>query len=164
MARSRWAQVYTVQVAADPRQLFDLLSDLPEYPTWLPRSESYEATTDVEPYPVRLGTRYHDGKPGEPGKDWWGEVTGFQPPGSLDFHHVIHVRQLRAQVDVRIHYSFERNDNDGNATTRVERWLLLDVTMPRALLPLRAAIIRQFDRENLRTMAAVRAYADAHAS
>jgi hypothetical protein len=29
------------------------------------RSEHFAETTDVEPYPVRLGSRYHDGKPGE---------------------------------------------------------------------------------------------------
>jgi hypothetical protein len=45
-----------------------------------------------------------DGKPGQSGKDWWGSVTGFQRPGSIDFHHTIHVRQLRATVDVHIHY------------------------------------------------------------
>ncbi len=45
------------------------------------------ATTDVDSYPVRLGSTYHGGKPDEPGKDWYGTVTGLQPPGSLDFHH-----------------------------------------------------------------------------
>jgi hypothetical protein len=44
---------------------------------------------------------------GQKGKSWWGTVTGFQPPGSIDFHHTITVRQLRAMVDVHIHYSFE---------------------------------------------------------
>jgi hypothetical protein len=49
--------------------------------------------------------------PGQSGNDWWGTVTGFQPPGSLDFHHTIDVRQLKATVDVRIHYSFEPQDS-----------------------------------------------------
>ena len=44
-----------------------LLSDLPNYGDWLPGSAAYGATTDVEPYPVRRGSRYHDGKPGEAG-------------------------------------------------------------------------------------------------
>jgi len=70
---------------------------------WLPGSGQFGETTDVEPYPVRLGSRYHDGKPGQSGKDWWGTVTGFQPPGSLDFHHTIAVNQLKATVDVHIH-------------------------------------------------------------
>jgi hypothetical protein len=111
--------------------LFELLADMPNYGRWLPGSQQFGRTTDVEPYPVQLGSRYHDGKPDEPGKDWWGTVTGFQPPGSLDFHHTIAVTQLRATVDVHIHYSFELE----NASTRASRWLVLDISMPAVTAP-----------------------------
>ncbi len=121
-------------------------------------SEAFKTTTDVDPYPVQLGSKYHDGRPGEPGKNWWGTVTGFQPPGSLDFHHTITVSQLRALVGVRIHYSFESQ----NESTLVTRWLVLDVKMPVVFRPLRALIIHSFDKENLRTMAAVKTYAETH--
>ena len=157
MATSQWHKFYSSRVAAPPELLFRLLSDMPNYGDWLPGSGQFGRTTDVEPYPVRLGSRYHDGKPGEPGKDWWGTVTGFQPPGSVDFHHTIHVSQLRATVDVHIHYSLEL---DGDAT-RVTRWLVLDITMPILLRPLRPLITASFDKENLRTMAALREYAQA---
>ena len=110
VSKSKWHKFYGSEVAAPPEVLFDLLSDLSNYNRWLPPSAQFSGTTDVEPYPVRLGSRYHDGKPNQPRKDWWGTVTGFQPPGSLDFHHTIHVSQLRAMVDVHIHYSFERTD------------------------------------------------------
>ncbi len=113
---------------------------------------------DVEPYPVQLGSCYHDGKPGQPGKDLWGTVTGFQPPGALDFHHTIHVSQLRATVDVHIHYSLEP---DG-AGTQATRWFVLDITMPMLVRPARRLIIKSFDDENVRTMAAVKTYAEAH--
>jgi hypothetical protein len=156
MSTSRWHRIYSSQVAASPQVLFDLLADLPNYGHWLPASESFERTTDVEPYPVRLGTRYHDGKPDHPGQDWWGTVTGFQPPGSLDFHHTIPVPQLRASVDVHVHYAFEPEDGG----TRVERWLVLDIAIPLPLRPLRGAIISRFNKENLRTMAAVKQYAE----
>jgi hypothetical protein len=158
MSTSQWHKLYSAHVAAPAGVLFGLLADMPEYGRWLPGSAQYGATTDVEPYPVQLGSRYHDGKPGEPGKDWWGTVIGFQPPGSLDFHHTIAVSQLRATVDVHIHYSFESED-DG---TRVSRWLVLDIAMPAALRPLRRLILASFDKENLRTMAAVKQYAEAH--
>ncbi len=85
-------------------------------------------------------------------------VTGFQPPGALDFHHTIHVSQPRATVDVHIHYSFER---DG-AGTQVTRWLVLEITMPMLFRPLRPLIIKSFDDENVRTMNAVKRYAEAH--
>ena len=160
MAASHWHKFYSATVAAPPEVLFRLLSDLPNYGDWLPGSGQFGHTTDVEPYPVRLGTRYHDGKPDEPGKDWWGTVTGFQPPGSVDFHHTIHVSQLRATVDVHIHYSLEAEDDH----TRVTRWLVLDVTMPAVLRPLRPLITSAFDKENVRTMAALKQYAEAHSS
>ena len=160
MAASHWHKFYSATVAAPPEVLFRLLSDLPNYGDWLPGSGQFGHTTDVEPYPVRLGTRYHDGKPDEPGKDWWGTVTGFQPPGSVDFHHTIHVSQVRATVDVHIHYSLEAEDDH----TRVTRWLVLDVTMPAVLRPLRPLITSAFDKENVRTMAALKQYAEAHSS
>src|ERR1700731_768296 len=89
MAVSQWHKLYTSDVGAPPAVFFGLLADMPNYGRWLPGSTAFGRTTDVEPYPVRLGSRYHDGKPDEPGKDWWGTVIGFQPPGSLDFHHTI---------------------------------------------------------------------------
>src|SRR5215475_3632538 len=142
MARSQWHKFYTSTVAASAELLFRLLSDLPNYGHWLPGSGQFGRTNDVEPYPVRRGTRYHDGKPDQPGRDWWGTVTGFQPPGSLDFQHTIHVSQLRATVDVRIHYSLEADDG----ATAVTRWLILDIAMPAILRPLRPLIITSFDR------------------
>jgi hypothetical protein len=160
MARSQWHKIYTTTVAAPPELLFRLLSDLPNYADWLPGSGQYGRTTDVEPYPVRYGTRYHDGKPDEPGKDWWGTVTGFQPPGSLDFQHTINVGQLMASIDVHIHYCLESRDG----VTAVSRWLVLDITMPAVFRPVQPLITSRFDKENQRTMEALKEYAEAHSS
>ena len=160
MSVSRWHKLYTATVDAPPPVLFKLLSDMPNYDEWLPGSGQFGRTTDVEPYPVQLGSRYHDGKPGEPGKSWWGTVTGFQPPGSIDFHHTITVKQLRATVEVHIHYSFEPAEGDERRTL-VSRWLVLDVTMPLAARPLRPLITSAFDKENRRTLTAVKRYAEA---
>jgi hypothetical protein len=85
-------------------------------------------------------------------------VTGYQPPGSIDFHHSIVVKQLQASVDVHIHYSLEPEEFG----TRVDRWLLLDVVMPSALRPMRRAITSTFEKENLRTMAALKTFAEAN--
>jgi carbon monoxide dehydrogenase subunit G len=57
MATSHWHKLYSATVAAPPEPLFKLLSDLPNYGDWLPGSSQYGQTTDVEPYPVRQGTR-----------------------------------------------------------------------------------------------------------
>ena len=158
MSRSQWHKFYRSRVAAPADVLFDLLADLPEYHRWLPGSEQFGRTTDVDPYPVRLGSRYHDGKPDGSGRDWWGTVTGYQPPGCLDFQHTIRVAPLRATVDVHIHYSLEAEAED--AATAVTRWLVLDFTMPAVVRPLRRLIIKAFDQENVRTMAALQRYAE----
>lgn len=158
MGKSQWHRFYNAQVAAQPHVLFELLSDMPNYGRWLPPSDAFGETIDVAPYPVQLGSKYHDGKPAEPGKDWWGTVTGFQPPGSIDFHHVIHVSQLMAKVDVHIHYSFELEGQN----TLVNRWLVLDITMPVILRPFRGLIIKSFEKENIRTMTEVKKYAELH--
>jgi hypothetical protein len=160
MPHSQWHRFYTSNVAASPVLVFSLLADMPGYGRWLPPSGQFTSTTDVEPYPVRLGTRYRDGRPGESGKNWRGSVTGFRPPGSIDFHHVIQVRQLRATIDVHIHYALEEYDQGSTAVTR---WLVLDFSMPTIFRPLRSAITSRFHKENLRTMAALAAYAQAHA-
>ena len=161
MTNVQWHKFYAAEIAAPPGVLFDLLADLPNYGRWLPESQQYRTTTDVDPYPVALGSRYRDGKPDEPGKDWWGSVTGFQPPGSLDFRHTIHVSQLRATIDVQIHYSLEREPAPESARTKVSRWLVLDISMPALFRPLKTVITGRFDRENVRTMAALKAYAEA---
>jgi hypothetical protein len=158
MGKSQWHRFYSAHIAAQPAVLFQLLSDLPNYGRWLPPSEAFGGTTDVVPYPVQLGSKYHDGRPAEPGKEWWGAVIGFQPPGSIDFHHVIRVGQLLATVDVHIHYSIE---SEGQGTL-VHRWLVLDVTMPGIFRPLRGLITGRFDQENIRTMSALKEYAEAH--
>jgi hypothetical protein len=157
MARSQWHNFYTASIDAPAELLFRLLADLPNYGEWLPGSDNFGQTTGVEPYPVRFGTRYHDGKPDEPGNDWWGTVTGFQPPGSVDFHHTLHLKQVAATVDVHIHYSLEAGDGG----TVVTRWLVLDIAMPLVFRPIRPVVTAGFDKENLRTMAALKRYAEA---
>jgi hypothetical protein len=154
MSNSQWHRFYESDVNAPPAMVFDVLSDMPNYSKWLPPSEQFGNTTHVEPYPVQLGSRYCDGKPAEPGRPWWGTVTGYGVPGSLDFHHSLRVRQLRAVVDVHIHYSLEKSASG----TRITRWLVLDLNMWLFLRPLRGIITSKFNRENLRTMAALEKY------
>lgn len=160
MARSQWHKFYTSSIQAPADLLFRLLSDLPNYGEWLPGSAAYGGTTDVEPYPVQRGSRYRDGKPDGTGRDWWGTVTGFQPPGALDFQHTIHAKPLAATIDVHIHYSLEQQDGE----TTVNRWLVIDIRMPFVFRPLRPLVTASFDKENARTMAALKQYAEAHAS
>jgi uncharacterized protein YndB with AHSA1/START domain len=159
MGLSHWHKLYRARIDAPRELIFELTSDLPNYRRWLPQSEQYGDTTDVEPYPVRLGTRYHDGKPTSDGKHWWGTVTAFTPPAALDFHHTIRVPEALATVEVHIHYSFEHDDGG----TELTRWLVLDITMPLITRPVRRLITSSFDTENIRVLAALKEYAEASA-
>jgi hypothetical protein len=42
------------------------------------------------------------------------------------------------------------------------RWLVPGISMPRPFRPLRRLILSSFDKENLRTMTAVKKYAETH--
>jgi hypothetical protein len=59
--------------------------------------------------------------------------------------------------DSGIHYSLEADDG----IMTVTRWLVLDIALPIFFRPLRPLITRSFDKENVRTMAALKAYAEA---
>jgi hypothetical protein len=157
MGLSHWHKLYRASFNAPRELIFELTSDLPNYRRWLPPSEQYGDTIDVEPYPVRLGTRYHDGKPASDGKHWWGTVTAFNAPAALDFHHTIRVPEALATVNVHIHYAFEHNDGGTDLT----RWLVLDITMPLITRPVRRLITSSFDKENIRVLAALKHSAEA---
>jgi hypothetical protein len=51
---------FTVRIEGSPETIFDLVADLPNYGRWLPGSQAFGGTTEVSPYPVRLGTTYLD--------------------------------------------------------------------------------------------------------
>lgn len=59
---------------------------------------------------------------------------------------------------MHIHYSIEAE----NGSTRVSRWLVLDISMASLIRPLRRLIVSSFDKENLRTLAALKKYAETH--
>jgi hypothetical protein len=51
-----------------------------------------------------------------------------------------------------------------DTSTVVTWWLVLDISIPAAFRSLRRVITARFDKENLRTVAAVREYAEVHGS
>jgi hypothetical protein len=65
-----------------------------------------------------------------------------------------------ATIDVHIHYSLEQQDGE----TTVSRWLVVDIRMPLVFRPLRPLVTASFDKENLRTMAALKQHAEARSS
>ena len=55
---------FTARIEGSPESIFDLIADVPNCGRWLPGSEAFGGTTEVLPYPVRLGTTYLDAGPG----------------------------------------------------------------------------------------------------
>jgi len=81
--------VFTAQINGSPETIFNLLADMPNYNRWLSTSDSFAGTTEVTPYPVRLGTTYLDASPeGEK----CGSVTEFDRPRHLGFRHSMLLR------------------------------------------------------------------------
>ena len=73
---------FTARIEGSPETIFDLIADMPNYGRWLPGSEAFGGTTEVSPYPVRLGTTYLDAGPlgQRPGS-----VTEYAPQGASLF-------------------------------------------------------------------------------
>jgi hypothetical protein len=92
---------------------------------WPPGSEAFGGTTEVSPYPVRLGTTYLDAGPlgQRPGS-----VTEYDPPKHIGFHQTMLLKKgpLTANIDVHIRFTFEPVEG----ATSVIRALDLTIQIP----------------------------------
>ena len=77
---------FTARIEGSPETIFDLVADMPNYGRWLLGSEAFGGTTEVTPYPVRLGTTYLDAGPLRKRP---GSVTGYDRPKYIAFHHTM---------------------------------------------------------------------------
>ena|SRR6516165_606448 len=145
---------FTTQIAGAPEVIFDLIADMPNYGRWLPDSDAFGGTVNVTPYPVRLGTTYLDaGSVEKPG-----EVTEFDPPRHIGFHHTVMVRQalLKTDIDARIRYTL--TSKGGGTFVLRELDLLLNLPIfDKLASPL---ILRSFRKENVRTLACLKRYVE----
>src|SRR3954453_1930325 len=128
---------FTVRIAGLPETIFDLLADMPHYDRWLPDSNAFGGTTEVVPYPVRLGTTYLDAGPAG---ERPGSVTGYDPPKAIAFHQTMLLKRgpLTADIDVHIRYTLK----PGERATRVIRDLDLTIQIPGPLKVAEPVIVR----------------------
>src|SRR5260370_17398796 len=104
---------FTARIDGSPDVIFDMIADMLNYGRWLPGSEAFGGTTEVSPYPVRLGTTYLDAGPaGKRPRS----ITGYDPPNHIPFHHTTLPKQgpLTAKLDVHIRYSLEPAERPTN--------------------------------------------------
>jgi hypothetical protein len=147
---------FTARIKGSPEVIFDLIADMPNYGRWLPGSQAFGGTTEVSPYPVRLGTTYLDAGPAGQRP---GSVTAYDPPKHIAFHHTMLLKQgpLRADIDVHVRYTLEPAE-DG---TFVLRDLDLAIQI-RGLMKIAEPLVRYaFGRENVRILAELKRYVEA---
>lgn len=143
-----------------PRELiFSLIADMPNYGRWLPGSGAFGRTTEVEPYPVRLGTTYLDAGPAGQRP---GSVTEYEFPSRIGFHHTMLLKKglLRADIDVHILYKLEPDDTG----TSVIRALDLVIRMPGLLKIVEPAVLLAFRKENLRILPELKRHVEANSN
>jgi hypothetical protein len=129
---------------------------MPNYGRWLPGSQAFGGTTEVSPYPVRLGTTYLDAGPAGQRP---GSVTAYDPPKRIGFHHTMLLKQgpLMANIDVHVRYSLESVEGG----TFVLRELDLTIQIP-GLLKITEPLVRYaFLKENVRILAELKRYVEA---
>ncbi len=147
---------FTARIDGSPETIFDLIADTPNYGRWLPGSEAFGGTTEVSPYPVRLGTTYLDAGPA--GKRP-GSVTGYDRPKYIAFHHTMLLKQgpLTANIDVNIRYTIELQER----ATSFIRDLDLTIQIPGLLKVAEPLVVGVFRRENVRILAELKRYVEA---
>ena len=146
---------FTTQIKGSPKAIFELIADMPNYGRWLRGSTAFGGTTEVSPYPVRLGTTYLDAGPAGQRP---GSVTGYDPPNHIAFHHTMRLNKgpLNANIDVHIRYTLESLER----VTRVIRDLDLTIQTPGLFKIAKPLIVWAFQRENLRILAALKRYVE----
>ena len=149
--------IFTVQIKGPPEVIFDLIADMPNYGRWLPGSDAFGGTTEVSPYPVRLGTTYLDAGP--MGKRP-GSVTEFDPPKHISFYHTMVIKKgfINGNAEVAIQYTFEPNENG----TFVKRQLDLTIKMHGLAKLAEPLVVYSFRKENVRLMAELKRYVEAN--
>jgi uncharacterized protein YndB with AHSA1/START domain len=147
--------VFTTRIAGSSEIIFDLIADMPNYGRWLSGSKAFGATTEVTPYPVRLGTTYLDaGSLGERP----GEVTEFERPTRIAFHHTMRLKKgpLRGELDIQVHYTLE----SAASATSVIRTLEVIVRLPALLKLAEPLVLHGLRRENVRILAELKRYVE----
>jgi polyketide cyclase/dehydrase/lipid transport protein len=149
---------FAARIEGSVETIFELIADMPNYGLWLPGSEAFGGTTEVSPYPVRLGTTYLDAGPAG---QRTGSVTGYDPSKHVAFHHTMLLKRgpLTANIDVHIRYTLE----PAGGATFVIRDLDLAIQIPGVLKVAEPLVTWALRKENVRILAELKRYVEAQA-
>jgi uncharacterized protein YndB with AHSA1/START domain len=105
-----------VEVQRPPEEVFQVLTDLPNYGSWLPSSKVCREIIDVSERPARLGTTYV-----EKGSyaQMRGQVTELEPWAHLSFHESLRPKRFipAGKIDLRVRYTL-RPTEEGTQVIR----------------------------------------------
>jgi uncharacterized protein YndB with AHSA1/START domain len=132
-------------------KIFDVIADFGGQDRWLARSSAFHGTTAVSSGPVTLGTTYRE--PGPFGVRN-GTVTEFERPAKITFHQPMTMKLHAGTVDVTLRYTLIPQAG----LTHVGRVVTIAIPWPLKLV--QPVLVRAFRAESLRTLLALKAYAD----
>jgi uncharacterized protein YndB with AHSA1/START domain len=144
--------VISTAIGQDRGLVFDLLTDLRQYDSWLGRSGVFRGTTSIAPGPIRVGTTYVE-------SSLWGTrhgvINALDRPGLVRYRQPMALRpRWLGTVDVRINDTLT---TDGH-TTLLTRSIRLTFIGPVRFA--RRAVARAFRREIARTHSALKMRAE----
>ena len=131
--------------------VFNLLSDLKNYPRWLPSGGLYKSVAQISDDPAKLGTTYVDHGSSSA---LTGRITEFEPPTLLTFRQFSKqkIAGMEGGLEIEIRYTLHAHGDH----THVTRAIVFQVQGIIWLLqPILANAIR---KENQRIMATLTSY------
>jgi len=139
---------FQITINCSREEVFALISNLADYPQWLPPSNLYDSVTSIANLPVQRGTVYIDRGQSTIMN---GEVTEFEPPHVIAFHQLTRIKRgiPLGGIDLRIHYKLV----DQGQKTQVNRMITLGISgLLRLVQPVIVNAVRKEDERILRMM------------
>lgn len=136
------------------RTVFQLITDLEHYDTWLPPSDLYAKIINVSHGPPGVGTTYLDKGPT---RTMQGEITEFSSPTHVKFHQHTRLRGmgLEGKVDIQIQYLLE-SLQQGTQVTRTAT-----IALQGSIKLLQPVLMRAIRKENERILDALKTHLEA---
>src|SRR5438552_2614602 len=142
-----------IGVEAPAETVFAVIVDLRGYGRWLTPSKAYAGTVEISSDPVTLGTTYVEDSPSGVRR---GTVTELETPTRVAFQQPMTMKPaLLGTIDITVRYVLAPT---GTAAVTVHRVVALTLPAPLALV--RPVVLRQFRTEGMRTLTALKAFAE----
>jgi len=141
-----------IAVDAPAGTVFAAVVDLRGYGRWLIPSKAYAGTVEISSDPVTLGTTYVENGPSGVRH---GTITELDAPTTVVFHQPMTMRPaVLGTIDITVRYTLTPAEQG----VRVRRVVSLALPVPLRLA--RPVVVRQFRTESMRTLLALKAFAE----